>query len=104
MSSETASTAPPARPLDRVRSWLPWRDAAVVVLQGGLGNQLFQWALGTELIGRGQPVAYDVARLRGDRPLAIGPLLAGQQRVPVPVGFGLAALERAGQLDRVPRL
>jgi hypothetical protein len=97
-------SAAPAGFLGRVRSRLPWQDAAVVVLQGGLGNQLFQWALGTELVARGQPVVYDRARLRGDRPLAIGPLLAGEPQVPKPLGLGLAALDRVGQLDRVPGL
>lgn len=48
-----------------------------VALQGGLGNQLFQWAFAEALRRRGHHVQFDTLRCRGDRPLSIEPLLDG---------------------------
>lgn len=42
-----------------------------VILRGGLGNQLFQWALALELQHRGRPVVLDTRRTRSERGLAI---------------------------------
>lgn len=46
-----------------------------IALQGGLGNQLFQWAFATALRDDGVDVRFDTVRCRGNRPLVIGPLL-----------------------------
>lgn len=39
----------------------------VIDLMGGLGNQLFQWALGAGLQARGRQVVYDASRLGPDK-------------------------------------
>lgn len=39
----------------------------IVDLMGGLGNQLFQWALGVGLQSRGRQVSYDSSRLGPDK-------------------------------------
>jgi hypothetical protein len=72
----------------------------VVAFQGGLGNQLFQWAFATSLRAAGVRVVADTVRCRGDRPLAIGPLLAGWPRSPRAVGLTRVGLHRAGLLGR----
>lgn len=70
------------------------RDPVIMALQGGLGNQLFQWAFGLALRAAGVPVHADVTRCRGDRPLAVGPLLQTWPKVPRVVGLPLAAATR----------
>jgi Glycosyl transferase family 11 len=82
------------------------RDSLILALQGGVGNQLFQWAYGTELRADGLRVLIDHVHCRGERPLAIGPLLSGWPRVPKVVGLGLVAAERLGALGfgPLPRL
>ncbi len=78
--------------------------STVLSLRGGLGNQLFQWALAVALQENGHRIVFDTVRLRGERPLAIGPLLDSFPRLSRPVGLGLVALDKAGVLDRVPGL
>lgn len=51
-----------------------------LALQGGLGNQLFQWAFATSLRDDGVHVRVDTVRCRGNRQLAIEPLLDGFAR------------------------
>ncbi len=72
----------------------------MLAIQGGLGNQLFQWALGTSLRRRGIVVHVDTSRCRGDRPLAIDPLLDGWPRSPRTVGLWRIALHKARLLGR----
>ena len=69
----------------------------VLALQGGLGNQLFQWALGYRLRAAGIDVVVDAVRCRGDRPLALGALLATWPCLARPVGLGIAAAHRVGR-------
>jgi len=78
----------------------------VLGLQGGIGNQLFEWAFAAALRSSGRRVLYDAVRCRGDRPLMIGPLLPASDRLAVPVGLALAGATKAGLLsDRSwPRL
>lgn len=78
--------------------------STVVSLRGGLGNQLFQWALAVALSSTGHRVVFDTVRLRGNRPLAIGPLLSSYPRVSRLAGLGMVALDKAGLLERVPGL
>lgn len=71
------------------------RTAPVTVaLQGGLGNQLFQWAFATTLVSEGIPVRVDTVRCRGDRPLMLGRLLDGFLLGSKPGSLARAALER----------
>lgn len=74
----------------------------VLAIQGGLGNQLFQWAFGTSLRHAGLEVVADTVRCRGERPLAIGPLLDGWPRSSRVAGLGRVALHRSGLLGRGP--
>lgn len=78
----------------------------VLGLQGGIGNQLFEWAFAAALRASGRRVLYDAVRCRGDRPLMIGPLLPASDRLAVPVGLALAGATKAALLsDRSwPRL
>lgn len=69
----------------------------VLALQGGIGNQLFQWAYGARLRSDGVDVVLDSVRCRGDRPLALGRLADGWPRLARPVGLALAAAHRAGR-------
>ena len=68
-----------------------------IAIQGGLGNQLFQWAFATSLRQDGVQVRFDTVRCRGDRPLAIGPLLDGFTR-----GSTVGALTRAAAHRHAP--
>lgn len=77
------------------------RPTAILSLQGGLGNQLFQWSAATALAADGVDVRFDTVRCRGDRPLAITALLGGARRLPRSVGYSLAAAERWGMLGRL---
>lgn len=79
-------TAPRARP-DGDPS--PIGGRVILGLQGGLGNQLFQWAFATALQHEGVDVRVDTVRCRGDRPLVIGPLLGDFSR-----GSRIAGLAR----------
>lgn len=78
------------------------RDPVVLVLQGGLGNQLYQWAFGMALRAAGVPLLVDATRCRGDRPLAVGSLVAGWPTVPRAVGLPLAAITRRRSSLRFP--
>ena len=74
----------------------------ILSLQGGLGNQLFQWAAARAMQLDGAAVRVDTVRCRGDRPLAVGPLIERWQRVPYATGMVLVAAQRAGMLGRGP--
>jgi len=63
-------------------------------LQGGLGNQLFQWAFATSSAAAGADVTLDTVRLRGDRPLALGGLADDFARLHRWHGLLLAGIER----------
>lgn len=86
--------------------WRIRRDEIVLGLQGGVGNQLFQWAFAVALAADGRRVLFDPVRCRGDRPLELGPLLPEARRLAAPLGLGLAAAAKLGLLgDRSrPRL
>ena len=53
----------------------------IIALRGGLGNQLFGWALGQQLAASGRTVWYDTSVLSGARTLDLGPLLVGHKLV-----------------------
>ncbi len=91
----TAITTAPARPRPAT-CWDP-RRRIVLAAQGGIGNQLFQWAFGSALRSRGVDLVLDSVRCRGDRPLALGHLVDGWPRLARPVGVALAAVHRAGR-------
>ena len=76
----------------------------VLGLQGGIGNQLFEWAFATTLRASGRRVLFDAVRCRGDRPLMIGPLLPAAERLAAPVGLALAGATKAGLLSDRSRL
>lgn len=63
-------------------------------MQGGLGNQLFQWAFARALQDDGFRVILDYARCRGDRPLMLGELTRSVGRLPRVAGWGVAAADR----------
>lgn len=82
-----------------------FRDTDVVLtLQGGLGNQLFEWAFARSLAAEGRTVAFDRVRLRGERPYALGDLIAPKEFVARPVGLALVLAERTGLLTPTSRL
>jgi hypothetical protein len=62
----------------------------VLGLQGGIGNQLFEWAFAAALRASGRRVLYDAVRCRGDRPLMIGPLLPATERLAVTVCLAMS--------------
>lgn len=64
----------------------------IISIQGGLGNQLFEWAFAQSLIARGTRVVFDTARCRGERPLEIGKLLERQPKMSKPLGLSMAYL------------
>jgi len=65
-------------------------------LQGGLGNQLFQWALASSLSTKGAAVTLDSVRLRGVRPLALGQLARRFDSAPRWRSLVLAGVHRIG--------
>lgn len=81
------------------------RDRDIVLsLQGGLGNQLFEWAFAEALTASGRNVLFDRVRLRGPRPYALGDLVAASARLPRPVGAVLAIAERRGLINATSRM
>jgi len=76
----------------------------VLGLQGGIGNQLFEWAFATALRASGRRVLFDAVRCRGDRPLMIGPLLRAAERLAAPVGYALVGAAKAGLVSDRSRL
>ena len=86
--------------------WLLKKDQVVLTLQGGLGNQLFEWAYAQALADLGRDVIFDRVRCRGDRPLVIGPLIPNDRRLSRLVGLALAAAFKLGMLNdtSIPRL
>lgn len=79
------------------------RGASTLTFQGGLGNQLFQFAFGHALRADGLDLAADTVRCRGYRPLVIGGLLGDWPRVARPAGLVLVARQKgAERLGREP--
>ncbi|MBG6237535.1 hypothetical protein IWX78_000478 [Mycetocola sp. CAN_C7] len=79
-----------------------WRvkdDEILLTLQGGLGNQLFEWAFAHDLERSGRRVLIDRVRCRGDRPLVIEPLLTSEQRFSQLSGLLLAVAQRRGRIS-----
>lgn len=74
---------------------LPQRDEVVLSLQGGLGNQLFQWALAQSLTAQGRQVLFDRVRCRGDRPFALDGLIPPDRVVSRFSGLALVAADKA---------
>lgn len=72
-------------------------------IQGGLGNQLFEWGFAHTLAARGGRVVFDTVRCGGDRPLEIGALLKSHGRLPKPAGYAAVLAHKSGLLER-PRL
>ena len=63
---------------------MQWRVRSgeiVLGVQGGLGNQLFQFAFATELARRGRRVLFDTVRCRGERPFKLEPLVSTDDRL-----------------------
>ena len=85
-------------------AWRIRRGEIVLGLQGGIGNQLFEWAFASALRASGRRVLFDAVRCRGDRPLMIGPLLPAGDRLAAPVGLALVGATRAGMLSDRSRL
>ncbi|PYI37319.1 hypothetical protein CVS30_16015 [Arthrobacter psychrolactophilus] len=73
-------------------------------IQGGLGNQLFEWGLAHTLAASGGRVAFDTVRCRGNRPLAIGGLLRGYERLRKPWGYAAVLAHKSGLLTRTAPL
>jgi hypothetical protein len=80
MSEQAAPRRAPSLPRQAEASDQPRRRAhrLVVVLGGGLGDQLFQWAFAETLRGRTTRLVADATRCR---PLQIEPLLDGWSRL-----------------------
>jgi hypothetical protein len=70
----------------------------VLSTQGGIGNQLFQWAFARRLESEGRRVLVDSVRCRGSRPFRIAPLVSPSDRLGRAVGLALVAAERASAL------
>jgi hypothetical protein len=84
---------------------LRFQDGDVVVsAQGGVGNQLFQWAYAQQLAHEGRRVVIDSVRCRGDRPFVIGPLLGADETLARATGLLLAVADRAGAVRAVAGL
>lgn len=75
----------------------------IVSIQGGLGNQLFEWGFAHALAAKGSRVIVDTVRCRGDRPLEIGALLKGHERLAKPWGYAALLAEKTGLLQN-PKL
>jgi hypothetical protein len=71
----------------------------VVSVQGGLGNQLFEWAFAKALHSQGHEVLFDTVRCRSPRPLMIGPLLWPGSRLSPTLGFAAVAAYKSGILS-----
>ncbi|MDW4573607.1 alpha-1,2-fucosyltransferase [Microbacterium sp. M3] len=83
----------------RGQGWAAWgvrRGDIILSLQGGLGNQLFQWAFAQALISEGRTVWFDRVRCRGDRPYALAGLVPRSALLDPLRGAALAAAERVG--------
>ncbi|MFF2488885.1 alpha-1,2-fucosyltransferase [Microbacterium sp. NPDC058062] len=79
------------------------RGDIVLSLQGGLGNQLFQWSFAQQLISEGRAVRFDRVRCRGDRPYALGGLVPRSSLLNPLHGAALAAAERVGIISERSR-
>lgn len=84
--------------------WRVTDDEILLTLQGGLGNQLFEWAFSRALEDSGRRVLFDTVRCRGDRPLVIGPLISPERRFARAAGLALAIGQKYGRLTDSSRL
>jgi hypothetical protein len=73
----------------------------ILSFQGGIGNQLFEWAFAHSLTAAGHHVLYDSVRCRGERPFELAPLVPRHLMLARPVGAALVGLERTGTLGVV---
>lgn len=83
--------------------WLLRNGQVVLSLQGGLGNQLFEWAYAQALTEGGREVLFDHVRCRGARPLAVGPLIPPGRRLNRASGLALLLAVRLGLLSDTSR-
>ena len=86
---------------------MQWRVRSgeiVLGVQGGLGNQLFQFAFATELARRGRRVLFDTVRCRGERPFELEPLVSTDDRLAPAVGYALATAVRLGIVSDQSRM
>ncbi|MFS0892612.1 alpha-1,2-fucosyltransferase [Microbacterium sp. 179-I 3D3 NHS] len=79
-------------------TWIPRGNDIVLTLQGGLGNQLFEWAFAHALAAEGRTVVFDRVRLRGERPYALGGLIRPDEFLARPTGLILALATRRKML------
>lgn len=71
------------------------KSDVIFSIQGGIGNQLFEWSFGYALQSQGKRVLFDPSRCRGERPFEIAPLISSDTLLSRPVGLALIALERS---------
>ncbi|MGN5734319.1 alpha-1,2-fucosyltransferase [Arthrobacter psychrochitiniphilus] len=72
---------------------------SIISIQGGLGNQLFEWAFAYALASSGSHVVIDTVRCRGKRPLEIGALLSKNKMLAKPWGYTAVLAEKAQLLE-----
>jgi hypothetical protein len=84
--------------------WRPRGGQIVLSLQGGIGNQLFEWAFGHELERAGFEVVFDGVRCRGDRPLMVRPLIRPDRMLSVGAGLALVLGVKAGLISEHSKL
>lgn len=74
----------------------------IISIQGGLGNQLFEWAFAHALASKGSPVLIDTVRCRGNRPLEIAALLKPYRHLAKPWGYAAALAHKSGLWELRP--
>ncbi|MFC8302324.1 alpha-1,2-fucosyltransferase [Specibacter sp. NPDC057265] len=74
------------------------QTTTILSVQGGLGNQLFEWGFAHALAARGARVVIDTVRCRGNRPLELGALLDGYPRLSRPLGLAAVLAQKRGLL------
>ncbi len=84
--------------------WWVRRSQVVLSFQGGLGNQLFEWAFATALERDGHDVLFDGVRCRGERPLVVGELVPTGKWIATPVGLALVLAQKVGLISDTSRL
>lgn len=72
----------------------------VLSLQGGLGNQLFEWGFAHTLAAKGSRVVFDTVRCRGNRKVEIAGLLAAYGKLARPLGLAAVAADKSGLWER----
>lgn len=89
-----------AAPADIKRYGSHVQPTTVLSIQGGLGNQLFEWGFAHTLASRGSRVIIDTVRCRGNRPLEIGGLLNNYRKLSRPLGLAAVLAEKVGLLEQ----